>query len=411
LTVGTFFDWARAEDARDPLALAREKFHLPRTEHGEAVYGCGHSLGPQPRRAAGHLREALEIWGERAVEGHHLGDPSWAEYAAPLERSSARLVGAEPEAVALMPSLSVSLHFMLASFYRPTAERAGILIESPAFPSDRYAVASQIRWHGFDPATAMIEVAPRPGEATLRLDDLAARIEQAGPRLALVLLGGVNYYTGQAFDLAAVAAAAHAAGALVGFDLAHAVGNVAIDLQATAPDFAVWCGYKYLCGGPGAPAAAFVHPRHHHARGPRLEGWWGNRADTRFEMRHDFEPGPGAAAWVVSCPSILAMAGLRAGLEIYESVSLDALQAKARALSAAIESAGLPPSVCGSTSAEHGAQWSFDLGDRAAGVQQQLRARGIFSDVRGPILRLSFHPLYNRFADIAAVAEAFASLA
>lgn len=409
-------EWAEAQDAADPLAGVREQFHLPRTENGaDAVYCCGHSLGPQPRTAAGYLRQALDIWGERGVEGHHDGDPSWGDYAAPLAAMSAHLAGAQPADVAIFPALTVALHQMLASFYRPVRERPCILIESPAFPSDRYAVASQIRWHGFDPATAMIEVAPRPGEPTLRQEDLLARIEQEGPRLALVLLGGVNYYTGQAFDLAGVAKAARSAGALVGFDLAHAMGAVAIDLRSANPDFAVWCGYKYLCGGPGAPAAAFVHPRHHQTRGPRLEGWWGNRADTRFEMRHDFEPEAGAAAWVVSCPSILAMAGLRAGLEIFAKISLDARQAKAQAFAAGFDrwAAERIPQVQRITPAaasERGAQCSLDFGAEAGSVQRQLRAAGIFSDVRGPILRVSFHPFYNRFADVAAVVAELARM-
>ncbi|MGH9394301.1 MAG: kynureninase [Terriglobales bacterium] len=407
--------WARAQDdAGGPLAAARGQFQLPRGANGgEAVYCCGHSLGPLPRAASEHVRAVLETWGERAVEGHVAGSPSWSAYAEPLARSSARLVGAQPDEVAVMHSLTVNLHLMLASFYRPTPARHCILIERPAFPSDRYAVASQLQWHGYDPAAALLEVGARPGEAALRPEDLLAQIEAAGPRLALVLLGGVNYYTGQAFDLAAVARAAHAAGALAGFDLAHAVGNIPLALHDADADFAIWCGYKYLNGGPGAPAAAFVHQRHFSgpAPRPRLAGWWGNRADTRFEMRPGFEPEHGAAGWVLSCPSILALAGLKAGLEIFDSVPLEAWQAKARALSAGFErwASELLPQVRRITPAvpeQRGAQWSLDLGARAATVHDSLRQAGIYSDVRGPILRLAFHPLYNRFQDVAAALEA-----
>ncbi|MGH9519216.1 MAG: kynureninase [Terriglobales bacterium] len=390
-------DWARAQDGADPLAGLRDAFELP-----EGIYCCGHSLGPLPRRARTLLTNVLDDWGTIAVEGHHRAQPPWAEYAEPLARSCAALIGAQPEEVVVMGALSTNLHLMLASFYRPRGRRRKILIERPAFPSDRYAVVSQLRWHGLDPARDLIQA---------DTGKLPGHVAAAGDELALVLLGGMNYYSGEALDLAACAHAAHAVGALVGFDLAHAIGNVPIDLRAADADFAVWCGYKYLCGGPGAPAGCYVNRRHFSGPAPlpRLAGWWGNCADTRFEMREEFEPAPGAAGWNVSCPSILSLAGLKAGLELFDQVPLATWQAKSRALQRATEAWAdeLLPHWPRLAPPRRGAQISLQIGPAAGSVQQRLRVAGVFSDSRGDVLRLSFHPLYNRFQDVAA---AFAAL-
>lgn len=394
---------AAALDAADGLAPLAAGFHLP-----VELYFCGHSLGPQPPGAGARVAEEMRDWAGLGVEGHFRPQRPWADYLRPLTAASARLAGAEPDEVAVMHSLTVNLHLMLASFYRPEGARRRILIERPAFPSDRYAVVSQLQWHGFEPEEALVEVGPRPGEATVRLDDLLARIEREGRELALVLVGGANYYTGQIFDLAAITRAAHAAGALAGFDLAHAIGNVRLDLDAAGADFAVWCGYKYLNGGPGAPAGAFVHRRHFAGARPRprLAGWWGNRADNRFAMRDDFEPEAGAAGWAVSCPAILPLAALEAGLEVFQRAPLDALHAKAAALTSYFDElaerhlpglARLTPRA----PAERGAQISLALGDQAQAVQQRLRANGLICDTRGPVLRLSFHPLYHGFRQVA----------
>lgn len=409
--------WAEAQDAADPLARLRADFVLPRGGDGgdsaSGVYCCSHSLGLEPRAAACRIEEVLATWGASAVEGHFTGAPSWAEYAAPLEAMSARLAGARPHEVAVMNALTVNLHLMLATFYRPCGERRKILIERPAFPSDRYAVVSHLRRHGADPAADLIQVGPRPGGHALRPGDLLDAIARAGDSLALVLVGAVNYFSGQVFDLAAVTGAAHATGAVAGFDLAHAIGNIPIALHDSGADFAVWCGYKYLCGGPGAPGGCFIHERHGLARPPlpRLAGWWGNRAETRFEMRDEFEPAPGAAGWHTSSPSLLALAALRAGLEAYDAVPVAAWQARAQALAAAFRrwSVELCPGLRSVTPADAGAQHSLELGDRAAAAQQRLRQAGIYTDVRGPILRLSFHPLYSRHADIIAALAALAA--
>ncbi len=409
-TLATARQEAAQLDAADPLAGFRGEFHLP-----SELYFCGHSLGPQPKAAAEQVAAELRAWAETGVEGHFRPQRPWGEYTRPMAAACARLIGAETDEVAVMHALSVNLHLMLASFYRPQGERVRILMERPAFPSDRYALVSQLQWHGLRAEEALIEVGPRAGEATVRVEDLLARIEAEGARLALVLLGGANYVTGQFFDLAACARAAHAAGALAGFDLAHAIGNVPLALHAAEADFAVWCGYKYLNGGPGAPGGVFVH-RRHFAGGAtpraRLAGWWGNRADTRFAMRPDFEPAPGADGWAVSCPSVLPLAALDAALAMFQRAPLDEMAAKSRALVALFDrqaDAHLPrlKRITPREAAARGGQISLELADAAAAaaLQQRLRAAGLFSDTRGPVLRVSFHPLYHRYADAVGCVE------
>jgi kynureninase len=411
----TVFAAARKEaarlDAADPLAGFRSEFRLPCD-----LYFCGHSLGPQPIASAEQVARELRAWAELGVEGHFRPQRPWGDYTPAMDATSARLVGAEPDEVAVMHSLGVNLHLMLASLYRPRGERARILIERPAFPSDRYAVVSHLQWHGLRTDEALVEVGPRAGETTVRQEDLLARIETEGPRLALALIGAANYITGQVFDLAACAHAAHRVGALAGFDLAHAVGNVPLALDAAEADFAVWCGYKYLNGGPGAPAGVFVH-RRHFAAGvaprPRLAGWWGNRADTRFAMRPDFEPEAGAAGWAVSCPSILSLSALDAALAMFARAPLEAMFAKSRALVAIFDRladaqlSGLQR-VTPRDAAARGGQVSLGLADAAAAaaLQQRLRAAGLVCDTRGPILRVSFHPLYHRYVDAVRCIEA-----
>ena len=284
---------ARARDAADPATARRSEFHFPRTPDGrEVLYLCGNSLGLQPRRAAEDVAAFMDEWQRLGVLGYHDAGADWLNLHERLAPTAAALAGAKPLETVVMNSLTINLHLLMASFYRPTRERHVILIEQGAFPSDRYAVASQIGWHGHDPHVSLVQVAPRAGEPLLRHEDIVAEIERLESRLALVLLPGVQYLTGQRLDIAALTAAAHRVGAVAGFDLAHAMGNLPLSLHEWNVDFAAWCSYKYLNGGPGATAGAFVHERHFDSKAPRLSGWWGNDLETRFDMAEPFRPVP-----------------------------------------------------------------------------------------------------------------------
>jgi len=288
-------DFAIAMDERDSLKHYRERFFFPKTANGDGVYLCGHSLGLQPKAASRYIEQELKDWAELGVEGHFHAKNPWMPYHKLLTEQTAELVGAKPLEVVVMNSLTVNLHLMMVSFYRPTKQRHKIVVERGAFPSDQYAVQSQIRFHGFDPAASLIEVTPRPGESCLRDEDIDSLIEREGDRIALIMLGGVNYATGQALDMARITRSGHAHGCVVGFDLAHAAGNLQLKLHEWGPDFAVWCNYKYLNGGPGCAAGCFVHDRHARAWDlPRFAGWWGHDEQSRFEMGPNFQPMPGA---------------------------------------------------------------------------------------------------------------------
>ena len=312
-------------DARDPLAHFRKRFYIPKTRQGEdSIYLCGHSLGLQPKTASSYLDQALQDWAELGVEGHFQAKNPWMPYHRLLTQQTAELVGARPGEVVVMNSLTVNLHLMMASFYRPTAGRHKILVECGAFPSDQYAVKSQIRYHGFDPASSLLELVPRDGESSVRDEDVESLIDREGDSIALILLGGVNYATGQVFDMAGITKAGQRKGCVVGFDLAHAAGNIPLDLHDWGPDFAVWCSYKYLNGGPGCVGGCFVHERH--AREwdrPRFAGWWGHDEKTRFQMGPDFQPMEGAEGWQLSNPPILALAALRASMEIFSEAGME----------------------------------------------------------------------------------------
>ena len=408
-------------DRADPLAALRTRFALPRDADGnELTYLCGHSLGLAPLAARARVLEELEDWERLGVSGHEHGRRAWIGYAERLAPGLAALAGAEPTEVVAMNSLSVNLHLLLASFYRPAGVRQRILIEAGAFPSDRHLVESQIRWHGLDPATALIELAPRPGENLLRMEDIEARIAAEGAALALVLWPGVQYRTGQAFDLAAITRAAQRAGAVVGFDLAHAIGNLPLALHDSGCDFAAWCSYKYLNGGPGAIGGAFVHARHANSPAlPRLTGWWGSDPATRFGMSGEFALTPGAAGWQISNPPILSAAPLFASLELYAAAGMPALRSKSRQLTGLLE--GALRELCGAEVAivtpadpeQRGCQLSVRIvGDtaRARRAHQALGRRGVVTDWREPdTIRLAPVPLYNRYADAVRAAAALAA--
>ena len=404
-------EWAQAEDRRDPLAWCRKAFELPTDASGVPhAYLAGNSLGLMPRAARDDIETILCEWGGRGVEGHMQGPAPWYNYHAPLLAPMAKLVGALPHEVAVMNSLTVNLHLMLTSFYRPEGRRWKILIEAGAFPSDRYAVATHLATRGLDPAAGLLEAAPRPGEALLRTEDLEALLDQRGREIAVVLLPGVQYYTGQLLDLPRIAEAARRAGAVVGFDLAHAAGNVELALHDWGADFAVWCSYKYLNAGPGAVAGCFIHERHAlDLLVPRFGGWWGNDPATRFQMdeQHDFIPAPGAGGWQLSNPPVLAMAPLIASLALFDRAGMGALRARSLRLTGYLEHllADLPADrierVTPAEPSARGCQLSWRIPSRAARVAEALATRGVIGDFRAPdVIRLAPAPLYNSFADV-----------
>ena len=331
--------WALEQDAADPLAHFRSEFLFPKApDGGDVVYFAGNSLGLQPKNVRRYVDEALEDWAQLAVTGHFRGRNPWMQYHEQLAGPTARLVGALPHEVVVMNTLTVNLHLMMVSFYRPTKTRFRILMEGGAFPSDQYAVQSQVRFHGFEPDEAIVELKPRPGESLLRKADIEETLAREGDSIALVLLGCPNYLTGQAFDMAGITRAAHAKGCRVGFDLAHAAGNLKLSLHDDGPDFAVWCTYKYLNAGPGNLSGAFVHERHaNDASLPRFAGWWGHDKATRFKMGPQFQPIVGAEGWQLSNAPILQLAAMRASLELFDQAGMTALREKGDRLTAYLE--------------------------------------------------------------------------
>jgi kynureninase len=401
---------ARARDAADPASARRAEFFFPRTPDGrEVTYLCGNSLGLQPRRAAADVAAFMGEWQRLGVLGYHDPGADWLNLHERLAPTAAALVGARPLEAVVMHSLTINLHLLMASFYRPDRERNVILIERGAFPSDRYAVASQIRWHGLEPADALVQVGARPGEPLLRHEDLVAEIRRLGPRLALVLLPGVQYLTGQRLDIAALTAEAQRVGAVAGFDLAHAAGNLPLALHDWNVDFAAWCSYKYLNGGPGATAGAFVHERHFGSSAPRLAGWWGNDLDTRFEMAEPFRPYRGAAGWQVSNHPLLGMVPLQASFALFAEAGIPGLRARSIQLTGWLESLlderlGERIEILTPRDPEaRGAQLSVRLrGTRGSGraLFDGMLARGLTCDWREPdVIRLAPAPMYNSYED------------
>ncbi len=400
---------AAALDAADPLARFREEFMFPRDDSGQpVVYLCGNSLGLQPVRAGRYVREELEDWAAHGVEGHFRARRPWLPYHRLATAGLARLAGATANEVVAMNTLTVNLHLLMASFYRPQGRRRKILIESTAFPSDRFAVESQLRFHGADPRADLLEWRPRDDE-TLHMDDLRALVAAHAGQLALLLLPGVQYLNGQVLDMAAICALGREAGASVGLDLAHAIGNVPLALSDWGPDFAAWCSYKYLNGGPGAIAGAFVHARHLGGDPSRtLLGWWGNREATRFRMAPEFEPAATAELWQLSNPPILSLAPVVASLELFGEAGFDALVEKSRRLTAWLDfllAERIGPRVRSITPpAARGCQLSLRVDDDAAGAQavfERLSARHVIADWREPnVIRVAPVPLYNSFRDL-----------
>ena len=408
-------DFARQSDTSDPLRHFRAEFSLPEARNGlSCVYLCGNSLGLMPYAARDLVQQELDDWARLGVRGHFSGRRPWMPYHRNARQGLAYLCGAVESEVVAMNSLTVNLHLMMQTFYRPTAARGKILIESTAFPSDRFAAQSQIRMRGLDPGENLLEWSPREGEAELRMADLETLLERHGNSVALMLLPGVQYYNGQVLDMRRICELGREAGAAVGLDLAHAIGNVPLDLHGWAPDFAAWCSYKYLNSGPGAVAGAFVHERHHGGDGSeQLLGWWGHEEATRLLMAPEFKAEKGADLWQLSNPSVLATAPLLASLEIFERAGIDRLQQKSQDLTgylAWLLEARFGGRVAGITPpAARAAQLSVVVIDTAAmpkDVLHALEEQNVIVDWREPdVIRVAPAPLYNSYEDVYLFAE------
>lgn len=409
---------ARALDVADPLAGYRERFHLPMDAAGAPkVYLAGQSLGAQPITARAAVERELDAWARLGVDGWFERERPWVTADGVAREAAARIVGARPSEVATLNTLTINLHLLMASFFRPAGARTTILIDAPTFPSDRYAVESQLRHHGLDPARDLIVVRPQAGEASLRIEDLEGAIHEHRDRLALALLAGVNYATGQLQPIERLTAAVHAAGAVALWDLAHVAGNVPVALHDADVDAAAWCTYKYLNSGPGALGQIFVHERHTAAAGPgarRLHGWWGNADETRFLMAETFDPDAGAGAWRVSTPPILSLAPIAASLAIFDEVGMPALRAKSIALTsymAELLDTLVPDAeiLTPRDAARRGSQLSVRVPDAHRRLAD-LEARDIVADFREPdIIRFGLVPLYVRFHDAWRAATALAA--
>jgi kynureninase len=325
-------------DAKDPLSDFINEFLIPKGSTGKGIYFLGNSLGVQPKRARKYVESVMCDWEQLGVEAYFDAELPWLHYPDSLAESTSRIVGAKPTEIVHMNSLTVNLHLMLVSFYQPKPKRNKILIEEKAFPSDQYAIRSQMRFHGVNPEKALLKVKARPEERAIRTEDIEELIEREGESIAVILLGGVNYYSGQAFDLRRITRAGHEEGCVVGFDLAHSAGNIPLRLHDWQVDFAVWCTYKYLNGGPNAPGGCFVHEKYETGHDmPRFEGWWGNRLETRFLMNSDIDPIKGAGGWQISCTSALRFAPLRASLDIFDKTTMKDLRTKSELLTGYLE--------------------------------------------------------------------------
>ena len=403
---------AQALDAADPLSRFREQFIFPQHNGSNALYFTGNSLGLQPKAAKEALQVELDDWAKHGVEGHFRARHPWMHYHELFSEKLAAIVGAKPSEVVAMNALTVNLHLLLVSFYNPQGSRRKIICEAKAFPSDRYSLLSQIAFHGGNPDTDLIEVAPRDGENLIRLEDVLSAIEEAGEELATVMMGGVNYYTGQLHDLKAITDAAHDVGAMCGFDLAHAAGNVPLQLHEMGVDFACWCTYKYLNSGPGSVGGIFIHEKHHNAGLPRLEGWWGHDKETRFKMDPEYISMGTAESWQMSNAPVLNMAIHLASLKIFEEAGgMDVLRERALRLTDYLEQTVEKVAEATGTNleiltpsnhSERGCQLSIVAHGQGRELFDKLSANGVIVDWREPaVIRMAPVPLYNSFEDIA----------
>ncbi len=398
-------EFALQMDANDELKNYRNEFHIPFQKNGKQhLYFCGNSLGLQAKRTRKFIDQELEDWANFGVEGHFHAKNPWMPYHEFLTESYSKIVGAKKSEVVAMNTLTVNLHLMMVSFYRPTEKRHKIIIEHDAFPSDTYAVESQIKHHGYSAEESVIKLAPRDGESVIRTEDIEAIIDQEGDEVALIMLGGVNYYTGQVFDFEAITKLGQKRGIVVGFDLAHAAGNIKLDLHKWGVDFAVWCSYKYLNSGPGSLAAAFVHEKHHNSDLPRFAGWWGHNKEDRFEMPDEFNAIKSAEGWQLSNPPILSLAAIRAALSVFDEVGMHKLIVKSKKLTGYLVfllSSIETDKIEIITPAERGCQVSIRVKNGDRELYDKITDKGVLADWREPdVIRVAPVPLYNSFSEV-----------
>ncbi len=405
-------EFARQSDIKDPLKHFREKFFIPQHEGRDCVYFTGNSLGLQPKTTTQYVQQELDDWAKLGVEGHFQAKNPWMPYHEIFPKQLSKIVGCLPHEVVVMNQLTVNLHLLMVSFYRPTKQRYKIICEAKAFPSDQYAFESQARYHGFNPDEAVIEVSPREGEHILRTEDIIDTIHQHADSVAVVLFGGVNYYTGQYFDLLKITEAAHAAGAYAGFDLAHAAGNIALKLHDWNIDFACWCSYKYLNSGPGGVAGVYIHEKHAtNTSLPRFAGWWGYTKETRFKMEKGFQAIPTAEGWQLSNAPVLSMAAHKASLDIFDEAGMEALHQKRKLLAGYLhfilddinsrQQDKVVEVITPSDETARGCQVSMLMLKRGKEIFNELTKQGVIADWREPnVIRVAPVPLYNSFEDV-----------
>ena len=412
MTFENTLEFAKIMDQNDPLKEFRKQFHFHNFHEKNIRYFTGNSLGLQPIKAKTYITEELEDWAKFGVEGHFHARRPWFSYHEQLTEKVAKIVGAKPLEVVVTHSLTTNLHLLMVSFYRPSGKRTKILCEAKAFPSDQYVLESQVKFHGLSPETDLIEVSPRPGEQLIREEDILAKIHELGDTLALVMIGGVNYYTGQLFDMKSITVAAHHVGAVAGFDLAHAAGNVNLSLHEWGVDFAAWCGYKYLNSSPGGVSGMFIHERHAEGKTlPRFAGWWGHDKNTRFLMEPGFQPIKGAEGWQLSNAPVLGMAAHLASIEIFDEAGMDRIGAKRDLLTAYLEFVIDDISyrntnrvnfelITPSDKTKRGSQLSIMAKGQGKALFDALTAEGVIADWREPnVIRVAPAPLYNSFED------------
>ncbi len=404
-------EFARQLDQQDSLKSYRDQFLFPKVDGKQVIYFTGNSLGLQPKNAQKYVDEIMQDWSELAVEGHFYAEKPWWDYHERLAKPLSRVVGARPSEITVMNTLTVNLHLLMISFYRPMGKRYKIICEEKAFPSDQYMLQSQVRFHGYDPKDAIIEIKKREGEHNFRSEDILKTINEVGAECALILIGGVNYYTGQVFDMKTITKAGHDIGAFVGWDLAHAAGNILLKLHDWDVDFAAWCSYKYMNSGPGNASGCFIHERFHGRRDiPRFEGWWGTSKETRFLMKPEFEPMPNADAWQLSNAPVLAMAPYLASLELFDAVGMDALVKKRNIIVAYLEFIlkqidkeveSTFEIITPSDPNERGTQLSVFLHGEGRKLFDYLMKNGVITDWREPnVIRLAPAPFYCSYEDM-----------